>query len=139
MLDYELAGAAFGTTHSGSILLDVLALWIVRTGSEWSVAPMLEHQRLAALGTRLFYDGIGRSELATRLNLSASLALGITGARQELPESAALHRHGLSAVLAHLLRGFCVSLFVALGNIASRFARSRLCLSSRRRVFSGLR
>jgi hypothetical protein len=92
---------------------------------------------LAALRATLLKHDIGRCELAALLNLSSGLAFRITGAREELPEPAALHSHWPSAVVAALFGGFRVSFVVGLWNVASCFARYRLCLSSRRTVFSG--
>src|SRR5439155_210781 len=90
--------------HAGRLVLDVLALGVLRAGGELAEAALLDHQVRAAARARLVENLIrlGRLEAALlgRDQLARRLALGIPRAREELAEPAALDGHRLAAVLA---------------------------------------
>src|SRR6185295_20273065 len=104
----------------------VFAFRIVRAGGEGTIAPLFEHHLFAALRTKFLKHHVGRRELAARLDLSGGLAVGITGAREKLPEPAPLHRHWPTAVVANLFGRFGVrfltGLIMSFRNIAGRLA-----------------
>src|ERR1700676_2077214 len=80
------------TLHARSLVLDVLALGILRAGGELAEAALLDHEICAAARARLVQDLIGfggpQPALLGGDQLPRRLALGIAGARQELAEAA---------------------------------------------------
>src|SRR5262245_4345351 len=91
---------------AGRLVLDVLALGIAGARGELAEAALLDDQVRAAARALLVENlvRLGRLQatLLGRDEHSGRLALGIPGAREELPEAAAFDGHRLAAVLARL-------------------------------------
>src|SRR6516164_8170185 len=90
----------------GALVLDVLALGIIRAGGELTVPPLLDDQIRLAARAFLVQNLIGfrraQATLPGRDQLSRGLALRIARTREELSESAALHGHRSAAILTRL-------------------------------------
>src|SRR6185369_13018882 len=98
-----------------SLRLDVLAFRIIAARDEFTESTFFkDHLRLAALRTHLVQNNVRLlRSLRTGGDLPRRLALGITGAREELSEAAALQRHRLAAILARLRFGIFSGSFAA--------------------------
>src|SRR6266403_3463950 len=92
-----LAKRAF---HSDEVLLYELAFRIARTGGEFAVAPVSNHQVASAFRAGLIERDVGYA--FALVEPPGSLAIRISGARHELAETAAFQHHHPATVLAIL-------------------------------------
>ncbi len=97
---HNFALRAVRARDANGLLLNVLAFRVIAAGDKLAVASKLLHQVALALRAFLFERNIFALLAA---DLFGRLAIGVTGAGEELPEAALLQNHGPAAVLAVLL------------------------------------
>src|SRR5271157_2556380 len=100
---HDLTRAAFFRAgNSQRFALHVFARGVIAARGELPEAAVLDHQVVAALGALLFQRLIAHCRSVTFFNnnLLSATAFGISGASQEVAKTAALHQHGLAALLA---------------------------------------
>src|SRR5262249_7539512 len=106
-LDQFAAASRLRTRDADSLRFAVFAFRIIAARNEFTESTFFQnHLRLTALRTNFIQDDIGLlRSLRAAGNLARRLAFRVTRASEELPETAPLQRHRLSAIFAGLRLG----------------------------------